>query len=206
MCSFLDGLKDTVELRDMMKLVRDHSDGSNPGEPHRSTMPSEGSVCMHHTSNTKGNTAATLIAHLCDDGSRLPIYWCSFYSPCLGIFLPTFSEGTIPSILSIGDKEMDNRSPWWLFRQLEKQTRKEMEFDEDKVALIRNTWAPIQDSLIESSYLIATEANTLIKVGNPNEAYRLLNEYMTDNANVVLSEIRKLLSIINAVPITADNY
>ena len=87
-----------------------------------------------------------------------------------------------------------------------KQTRKEMEFDEDKVALIRNTWAPIQDSLIESSYLIAAEANTLIKVGNPNEAYRLLNEYMTDNANVVLSEIRKLLSIINAVPITADNY
>lgn len=206
LCSFLDGLKDTVELQDMMNLVRDHSDGSNPGEPHRSTMPSEGSVCMHRTPNTKGNTAATLIAHLCDDGSRLPIYWCSFYSPCLGIFLPTFSEGAIPSILSIGDKETDDRSPWWLFRQLEKKTRKEMEFDEDKVALIRNTWAPIQDSLIESSYLIAAEANTLIKVGKPNESYSLLNDYMTDNANVVLSEIRKLLSIINAVPITADNY
>ncbi len=206
LCTFLDSLKDAVGLQDMMKLVRDHSDGSNPGEPHRTTMPSEGSVCMHHTSNTKGNTAATLIAHLCDDGSRLPIYWCSFYSPCLGIFLPTFSEATVPSILSIGDKEMDDRSPWWLFRQLEKQTRKEMDFDEEKIALIRNTWAPIQDSLIESSYLIATEANTLIRADKPNEAYRLVNEYMTDNANVVLSEIRRLLSVINAVPITADNY
>ena len=89
-----------------MATVRDHSDGDEPGEPFRTGMPSTRAICMHHGPNSVSNTAGTVVADLCSDGSRLPVYWCSLYSPCLGVFMPMFPEGEIPSVLGIGGRRL----------------------------------------------------------------------------------------------------
>ena len=50
-----------------------------------------------------GNTAASLVADLCGDDSRLAVYWCSHYSPRLSLFLPFFTVGALPAVLVVGD-------------------------------------------------------------------------------------------------------
>ena len=123
-CAVLSKYTGNVEVQTMMALLSDHSDGSNPDEPFQTEISSGPSICVHHDDKGEGsNTAASLVAHLCDDGSRLPIYWCSFYSPCLGVFLPMFIEGELPQVLAIGDETPSDNSPWWLFRQLSLKLR-----------------------------------------------------------------------------------
>ena len=204
-CTFLGDREGGVDLRTMMRLVSDHSDGTNPHEPHRATMPSDGSVCMHHTANTKGNTAATLIAHLCGDGSRLPVYWCSLYSPCLGVFLPTFSEGRLPKVLSVGDQRPSEDSPWWLFRNLEKRTRRGLEFDSETVEAIRAEWAPVQDDLIKSAYEIASQASDLIQGGESAKASELVTGYMDANTRLILGKAKDILSQTAPVAVGASD-
>jgi dipeptidase len=149
---------------------------------------------MHYGDAVTSNTAATLIAHLCDDGSRLPVYWCSLYSPCLGIFLPTFSRGEIPGVLSVGGKQPSDGSPWWLFRTLEKTTRRGTGFDPAAVDAIRAEWAPVQNDLIGSAYGIAIEANDLIRNGTPARANEVVTEYMASNTDLMLRTVKGMLS------------
>ena len=61
-----------------------------------------------------GNTAASLVADLCGDDSRLAVYWRSLYFPCLSLFLPFFTVGALPAVLAVGDASPDDDSPWWL--------------------------------------------------------------------------------------------
>lgn len=204
-CAFLADREGGVDLRTMMSLTSDHSNGTDPHESHRATMPSEWSVCMHHGPAAKSNTAATLIAHLCDDGSRLPVYWCGFYSPCLGIFLPTFSNGRVPVVLGVGGEEPSDDSPWWLFRQLEKSTRRGLDFDEDTVEAIRAEWAPVQSDLIESAYKIASEGSRLIQKGQSAKAAELTTGYMDSNAALVLEKIREILSRTASMAVGASS-
>ena len=160
---------------------------------------------MHHTANTKGNTAATLIAHLCGDGSRLPVYWCSLYSPCLGVFLPTFSEGRLPKVLSVGDQRPSEDSPWWLFRNLEKRTRRGLEFDSETVEAIRAEWAPVQDDLIKSAYEIASQASDLIQGGESAKASELVTGYMDANTRLILGKAKDILSQTAPVAVGASD-
>lgn len=200
-CAVLEDHDGAVDLRDMIGLVGDHSDGKDPHASPGTTIPSDWSVCMHYGEKVTGNTAATLIAHLCDDGSRLPVYWCSFYSPCLGVFLPTFSEGRLPKVLSVGGERSSDGSPWWLFRELENRARRGVELDPDTVETIRAGWAPIQDRLIESAYEIAREASDLITRGESAKAEDILTEYMESNTRLVLGKVRELLSQTAPVPV-----
>ena len=204
LCAFLADCEGGVDLRTMMSLVADHADGTDPHEGHRATMPSEWSVCMHYGHTATGNTAGTLVAHLCDDGSRLPVYWTSFYSPCLGIFLPTFSEGRLPQVLSVGDGQPSDDSPWWLFRQLEKSTRRGHDFDEETVNAIRGEWAPVQNDLIDSAYEIAVEGSRLMEQGESAKAVELVTGYMESNTALVLGKAKELLSR-TAAAVAADD-
>lgn len=57
------------------------------------------SVCMHPVPDNVQSTTSSVVADLWDDGSRLPVYWCCLYSPCMGVFFPIFLEGLIPGLL-----------------------------------------------------------------------------------------------------------
>ena len=111
-CTYLDNIKTKIDLKEMMSLLKDHSDGENSNDSQ--DFLDTKTICMHYpTPETDGNTAASLISELYSDNSQLPIHWTSMYSPCLGIFLPMFIEGEIPKILSIASKEYEVNSPWW---------------------------------------------------------------------------------------------
>ena len=193
-CTYLDNIKTKIDLKEMMSLLKDHSDGENSNDSQ--DFLDTKTICMHYpTPETDGNTAASLISELYSDNSQLPIHWTSMYSPCLGIFLPMFIEGEIPKILSIGNKDYGVNSPWWMFRQLEKSCRTEGILDNDKASDIRAIWNPIQNEFYESAKLISKEANDLKLNGDLKQMEERLTQYMNKNTNTVLSTLNDLLKV-----------
>lgn len=180
-CTLLEQNIDGIHAKTMMDILRDHSDGSSPGEEIRSHISSTRSICTHYSNSVDGNTAASLVADLCADGSRTPIYWCSFYAPCLSVFLPIFLEGKIPTELSIGNKNPSTDSPWWVFRNLEHKIRKGNEIDMPVVEQIRSKWVDLQDELLGTAYELAAAAGVLIQEGKETELSYMLTEYMRKN-------------------------
>src|SRR5262249_9080550 len=146
----------------MMALLSDHSDGASPEEPFRTAIEHRGGICIHaNDDGSGGNTAASLVADLCAGGSRLPVYWCSFYSPCPGALFPVFRRGTLPPVLAVGDETPSDDSPWWLFHRLAGLARTEPA----RVPAIRERWATFQEQLFATAYPLAREAQKQIAAG-----------------------------------------
>lgn len=188
-CAVLAQRAGQIDRATMMLLLRDHSDGAEPGEPFRTAIDHHGGVCMHAGADgTGGNTAASLVAELCADGSRLPIYWCSFYSPCLGVFLPIFLEGDLPPVLAAGGAAPDAESPWWLFHRLSHLARRA----EEGVRAVRARWADLQVELFDSADHRAREGRQMLDQGDETAARQMLTEYMTRTVEVALQTAREM--------------
>lgn len=179
-----------VEAKTLMRVLADHSDGQNPDEPFVGDVRGNVSVCLHSDeARGWGTSAASLVADLCSDGSRLPVYWCGLYSPCMTLYLPTFIEGEIPQELSIGGKEPSDDSPWWTFQRLVQSGLKEGKERRDE---IRAAWKPLQAELLESAYSVAKQGRGMFAGGNDADARRLLSSYMRENFTRMMETARAL--------------
>jgi dipeptidase len=186
-CAMLAGSTGAIDARRMMQILRDHG----PGRTFETLLEAEQpSLCMHTGgAGTWGNTAASLVADLCADGSRLAVYWCSFYAPCLGLFLPIFVEGDLPALLSRGGGTPDDQSPWWRFHQL---TRWALAEAGTRGPRVQEAWAPLQAHLLETAYPVAAEGRHLLDTGRADEAEALLSAYMARNVATMLDTLRAM--------------
>ena len=190
-CTLLNQHLGNIDIPTTMAVLSDHG-GDDADKTSFDTMIKQGGICVHHDQDgTGGNTAASLVAHLCADNSRLPVYWCSFYSPCLGVFLPMFIEGELPPVLAIGNEEPSDESPWWLFRQLSLQSRSDKI---GSISTIQERWKRFQKCLFESAYKIAKAGRELIDDQCQAEAKQLLTKYMAENVEVMLKTVREMLT------------
>jgi len=190
-CAVLDRSEGDVDAASMMALLGDHADGDSDKKAFVTDITPGRGICMHAEGGEGlSNTAASLVAELCDDGSRLPIYWTGMYSPCLGIFLPTFIEGDPPKALSYGDAVQSDYSVWWLFRRL---TRAVLDAPERRVADVRAEWAPLQAALVKSAHSVARDGRVMLDQGRPGEAKKMLAEYMVENLYSVVLVAATLL-------------
>jgi len=195
-CAVLEQNRGAIEARTMMALLSDHSDGAMPHEPWQTEISPGVGICVHTNRRGEGgNTAASLVADLCADGSRLPVYWCSLYSPCLGLFLPTFIEGDLPPMLATGDATTSDDSPWWLFHRLSHEARGRPEMG---VGLVREGWSCLQEELFGSAYAMATEGRRLIDAGQVTEAERVLTRYMAESTSAMLEKLSEMLRALDA--------
>ena len=182
-----------IDARTMMSVISDHSPGVTPDEPFVEDVSGEVSLCVHRDSPNPGSTAASVIADLCADGSRLPVYWCGMYSPCMTLFQPIFIDGQLPGVLGVGGERPSADSPWWLFHRL---TNDGLRAGAERRAEIRSTWRPLQEELFESAYDVAARAAELQDDGESDRASALLSSYMAENTRRMLETARGLL--INA--------
>jgi len=185
-----------ITARTMMSVLGDHGDGQTSGAPFEAAIsPGRPSICYHRGPDGRGaNTTASLVADLCGDGSRLPVYWCGFYSPCLSLFLPTFIEGDLPEVLSQGSATPAPGSPWWRFRELSRSVYADIE---NRAPLVRDRWAALQRRFLDSAYEHAHEGRRLLDSGRQDEATSLLSEYMSTNTAAMLQAVNGLLAEMN---------
>jgi dipeptidase len=200
-CAVLNLQHGQIDVQTMMAVLSDHSDGRRPQEAFQ-TILQQGGICVHsNPDGSGGNTAASLVADLCRDGSRLPIYWCGFYSPCLALFLPIFIEGDRPPVLSIGEQQPADDSPWWQFHQLSRLARRDTSA---WVPHIRQRWTAIQTVWFATAYELAIEAKKLIDSHQAETAAAMLTEYMTENTRLMLTELKSLLAEMENTPVAAQ--
>lgn len=195
-CAVLGSATGKVGVDTMMSTLSDHSDASNPNEPFQTGINPGNGICVHfahdeHGEVKGGNTAASLIADLCEDGSRLPVYWCSFYSPCLSVFYPVFVEADLPEILARGGErfEEDETSPWWRFHRLNIAAR---QGGAETVQLVRKRWQRLQEEMMSTAYDVAVEGKRLIDAGQTDRAKEMLTRYVGEHVAVMLETVDEL--------------
>ncbi len=180
-----------LDVRSMMDVLTDHSDGTDPGEAQVVDVASHTSICLHRaTGDSTGASTASLIADLCSNDERLPVYWTGLYSPCMTVFLPNFIEGELPVSLGIGDQRESSDSAWWDFYRL---THHGLQAGAEARSEIRADLSVLQSELFESAYDIAREGRILVGNGANGAASKLLTEYMAENTRRVLSKVKSMV-------------
>jgi dipeptidase len=198
-CALLSARSGKIDPRSMMATLSDHSDAVQPDEEYQTDLR-QGGICVHFNEDgTGGNTAASLVADLCNDGSRLPVYWCSFYSPCLGLFLPIFIEGTLPGALAVGGEEPSVESTWWQFHRLAHLVREDTE---NRVGLVRNQWAMQQRACFSGAYAVAEEGKRLLDNGSTDDAEDMLTSFMEDSVSQMLEATDELIAFFADEPVS----
>ena len=200
-CAVLNLRAGTIDVRTMMAILSDHADGLSPQEDWQTTVRSSTGICRHPEADGSGGcSAASLVAELCADDTRLPIYWCSLYSPCLSLFLPIFIEGDLPQVLTIGDGTPSDESPWWLFHKL---NRLVLNGAPNAAATVRARWQPVQDELFVSAHRMAQQAKGLIDDGREEAARTQLTAYMAEHAVQMVETVKALHTELAVEPVLA---
>jgi dipeptidase len=191
-CALLSQRTGDITARTMMAVLSDHNDGRSPQAEFQAAIRPGAGICMHPVPNAEwGCTAASLVADLCADSSRLPVYWCSLYSPCLSLFLPVFIEGDLPAALTRGDATPSEDSPWWLFHNL---NRTVMRNPDQLAPQVRQRWQPFQDELFESAYVMAQQGSRWDSEGQYQECISRLTTYMADNAARMVAMVKEMIA------------
>jgi dipeptidase len=188
--AMLAGGAGQLDVRAMISVLTDHSNGENPEEVQVVDVAGDVSICLHRRSGEMGASTASLVADLCETGERLPIYWTGLYSPCMTVFLPNFIEGDLPSSLGIGEESESSDSPWWDFYRL---TQHGLETGAGTRAEIRAELSVLQDDLFDFAYDVAKEARQIIANGDEDAARVLLTKYMAENAQRVISKVKSMI-------------
>ena len=185
-----------IDALTMMATLSDHSDGTDPDEPWVEDVRGPMSLCMHRRdSENPGATAASLVADLCADGSRLPVYWCALYSPCMSLFYPVFIEGDLPQSLSMGGQNKSLDSPWWLFYELTHAESERAAGASGQCArCVEATAARIDRFGLRDGAPWAE----LVADGSADEAAKLLTTYMTETVARMLDVARSLLRAVGS--------
>ena len=185
-----------LDVRSMIEVLTDHSDGENPNEDRVVDVAGNLSICLHRTvGESTGASTASLVADLCATDERLPIYWTGLYSPCMTVFLPNFIESELPGVLGIGSELESADSPWWDFYRL---TQHGVKAGAEVRSEIRSELSNLQNDLFKSAYEVAKNGRELIGNGAGDAAAEMLMKYMAENAQRVISKVKSM------VPATAS--
>ena len=185
-----------LDVRSMVEVLTDHSDGENPDEDRVVDVAGNLSICLHRTvGESTGASTASLVADLCATDERLPIYWTGLYSPCMTVFLPNFIESELPGVLGIGSELESADSAWWDFYRL---TQHGVKAGAEVRSEIRSELSNLQNDLFKSAYEVAKNGRELIGNGAGDAAAEMLMKYMAENAQRVISKVKSM------VPATAS--
>ena len=185
-----------LDVRSMIEVLTDHSDGENPDEDRVVDVAGNLSICLHRTvGESTGASTASLVADLCATDERLPIYWTGLYSPCMTVFLPNFIESELPGVLGIGSELESADSAWWDFYRL---TQHGVKAGAEVRSEIRSELSNLQNDLFKSAYEVAKNGRELIGNGAGDAAAEMLMKYMAENAQRVISKVKSM------VPATAS--
>lgn len=177
-----------LDVAALQTILRDHleggpvrQEGSGPEDDDYYTL------CMH--SEPVGTTTASLVAALGGvEGEPWPV-WISFGTPCTGVFLPVYLDGTLPAALARGGEHGEADSAWWSFKRL--QDAVAVDFAA-RTPRVRAAWRALEASIEAERASVEEGATTLLSAGRGDEARDQLTAFMTRNAEAAIARAADL--------------
>lgn len=151
-----------VDLRDVMRVMRDHYDGGDVYVP-GATPDDERyfSVCMH--ADPVGTTTASMVVELGGAATDSvgaeppPVYWAALTNPCVAPYLPLFVEAELPAELARGGADAAAGGAWWRFKALLTEVEKDFV---RRAPYVRAFWRDFEDPLLgETATAVAALGN-----------------------------------------------
>jgi secernin len=199
----------------MMRIARDHyEDTFLQGPTYDAANPDFLSLCMHVSPAdfTWGNTASSCVAVLPKEASDLPIFWWTPGPPCNGCYVPFFPHGSkLPEVVSkagqmgtivlpadqAGEDTYSPASYWWLFRQLIDRVKGDPVKSlpgcyAERNPQVRARFDGLERTFSEQLPVVLQKAAAL-KVGNPAEMAKVLDDFSAACVAQVLAALRELL-------------
>ena len=172
----------------LRSILRDHYESGPIHRPRPFDDPRFFSLCMH--ADPLDNTTAAMVARLPADPAVPAAAWICLGSPCVGVFLPCYLEGTVPEELARGGAEPERESPWWRARTL----LSKVERDFARFAPpVRARWDELEASLAEEAVAVEAEVAAARRGGGAADGAALLTAFMARTVGRFLSVAEALL-------------
>ena len=165
----------------MMKINREHHEGTI-AEPRWSAAETFwASPCMHDNSRRRAHSAASIVAHL---RAQMPpllrqVYWASFSNPCSNVFKPFYLHGVrVPSNYAQGTSTYSPDSPWWSAHRL----KLICDLNHEAVnPAVRAVFDQTERWEFSRQRAVEAQALKLAETGRGSEAAAILQGYVDEN-------------------------
>jgi dipeptidase len=179
--------------------LRDHGGQALPPEAGRPTEdPERYSVCMH--ADPMSMTTASMVARLPEEIGRRPWpVWISFATPCTGLFVPVYLDGTIPRRFARPPEaaEADGLgtawSAWEAMRRL--QERATVDF-ERAMPILQEAWRELERAVELDRLRIEQEVAVAYEARHFDEGERALTRFMEDTADRLVDQANRLTAAL----------
>lgn len=186
----------------MMRILRDHYEGTGMRSRWSPNETFFTSICMHATKRNPNQTAGSFVAHI---KSSLPTYWFTGSSqPCVGMFKP-FYLGCMsaPNEYSTGTNKYSPDSAWWIFERLKRRV------DQNYAVfapVVQSTWRELERLEFEQSKRIEGKALDLISAGKRTAAQKILQKFINKCSECAIKQARTLHTTVEKLAETAPRH
>ncbi len=181
-----------VTPESMMKINRNHLEGTIAEPRWGASETFWATPCAHDSPRSGYHTAASMVAHLRAEKPPMlrQVYWSSFSNPCSNAFRPFYLNGPkIPPIYAQGTSTYSEDSPWWAANRV----RLLCDLNHQALApTVQGVFSRTEAWEKERQQTVEAQVERLVRAGRNDAAVRLLQEFVNENTLRVEKEYRML--------------
>ena len=185
-----------VSVDVMMRICRDHHEGTLLDPQWGAAESFWAMPCMHDSPKAPFHTAASMVAHLRGELQPLlrQVYFASFSNPCTNVFQPFYLHGpNVPAGYAVGTSKYSLDSPWWDANRVKLLCHLNFRALQPKV---REIWGQIELAQAQRQRMAESQAQELLKAGNEPAAALVLQLFVNENAKRVAQGYEQLNELL----------
>jgi len=204
----LKAKKGEITVEYMMKISRNHHEGTTFAPRWAANESHFAQTCMHDCPNVRPyRTAASMIAHLRKDMPSMlrQVYWQSFSTPCVNVFRPFYFAGqTVPDQFVEATNKYSSDSPWWWAEKIKRLC----DLNYCKLApVVQRVFQETEKWELERAKVIEVQALELINKGDQEQAQKILQDFCNENVKRTAKEYETLINTLTRmVPVVGIDY
>ena len=185
-----------VSVDVMMRICRDHHEGTLLDPQWGAAESFWAMPCMHDSPKAPFHTAASMVAHLRGELQPLlrQVYFASFSNPCTNVFQPFYLHGPkVPAGYAVGTSKYSLDSPWWDANRVKLLCHLNFRALQPKV---REIFGHIELAQAQRQTMAESQAQELLKAGNERAAALVLQRFVDENAERVAQGYEQLNALL----------
>jgi secernin len=181
-----------IDAAFLRRLLADHYEGTryeiDPLDACGKVTP----LCQHATGGAAAATAASFVAALASDPAQVPVVWCAFGPPCLGVHFPVFLDAEPPAAFTADAPAPYPGGVSWLACRLADSVA----VDASRLDLVRDSMARLEARFEQEAEEFAAEAAALKRQDARAELQRLAGSLMQSHLERFDEAVEALLGAV----------